>query len=140
MRIAGNAMVGLAALALPADGGAQGIDFGQREFMNSCVQCHGADGKGGGLLAGYLNTPPTDLTQLAKENGGVLPVAHLYEVIDGRAGLEAHGSREMPIWGLRYQREAPAMLGEYAGPEDRDIYVQARILALIEYISALQEE
>jgi hypothetical protein len=39
---------------------------------------------------------------LSKNNNGVFPLNAVYEVIDGRKSIKAHGTREMPIWGLRY--------------------------------------
>jgi hypothetical protein len=91
-------------------------------------------------MAGYLTTSLPDLTVLQRENNGVFPFARLYEVIDGRADIGAHGSREMPAWGDRYNREAPSWLGEIWAPGDRDSFVRGRILALIEYVSTLQED
>ena len=67
------------------------IDFGKREFDANCASCHGISGKGNGPLAAVLTTRPTDLTQLAKRNDGVLPMARLYEVIDG-ANVPLHGT------------------------------------------------
>ncbi len=133
-------LLGAALLALPVAVAAQGTDLGAHEFANSCAGCHGADGTGGGIIAGYLTETPPDLTMLARENGGVLPIADLYAIIDGSAASGVHGSSDMPAWGSRYAARAPHMLGEMYSPADRDAFVQARILALVEYISTLQAE
>jgi hypothetical protein len=85
--------------------------------------------------AGVAPCSAPDLTQLAKNNGGVFPLSRVYEVIGG-AGA-AHGSRDMPIWGQDYKVRA----GEYYMeiPYDPEVYVRTRILALVEYIDRLQQ-
>ncbi len=127
------------ALALPLAAAAQDYEFGQAEFMNSCAQCHGPGGKGDGSIAGMLNIAAPDLTQLQKNNGGVFPVAALYSIIDGSAASGVHGTTEMPAWGSRYAFDAPDQLGWDYSAEDRRIFVRTRILALIEYLSTIQE-
>lgn len=63
---------------------------------------HGSAAKGDGPMADQLGTAPAGLTQLAKKNGGIFPINAVYEKIDGRQEVKAHGSREMPVWGYRY--------------------------------------
>jgi mono/diheme cytochrome c family protein len=112
------------------------MDFGKREYVANCAGCHGATGKGDGIYKPYLNKSPTDLTVLAKKNGGVFPVDYLYQVIDGRKAAEAHGGRDMPIWGADYLAKAS---GDYMDvPYDPELYVRTRVLALIDYVSRLQ--
>jgi mono/diheme cytochrome c family protein len=111
--------------------------FGQYEYMNSCAQCHGADGTGGGPMAGFLTAGLPDLTQLSVGNGGVFPVRRIYEVIEGSQDIGPHGSREMPAWGGRYQAASDGQMGADIGVS-RDVYVRTRILALIEYLDSLQ--
>ena len=138
MRLLNGGVVGL--LALAASSAVVAQDLGQREFMNSCAQCHGPDGSGGGVMAGYLMGTLPDLTTLQKDNGGVFPVARLYAVIEGGDAPGPHGTRDMPAWGDRYNAQAPAMLGEIYSSADQESFVRGRILALIEYISTLQVE
>ena len=127
------------ALAMPFTVAAQDYSFGQAEYMNSCAQCHGPGGKGDGVIAGMLNTSLPDLTQLQKNNAGVFPVAALYGLIDGTDTSGAHGSTDMPAWGMRYSFDAPEMLGWDYSEADRNTFVRTRILALIEYLSTMQE-
>lgn len=132
----------IAAAALLASAGsvlAQDIGIGAREYLNSCAQCHGAEGNGDGYLAGFLNTKAPDLTVLQKENGGVFPVTAIYAIIDGSAGEGVHGG-DMPAWGDRYTYDAYNQLGMEFTREDKEAFVRARILALIEYLSTLQVE
>jgi mono/diheme cytochrome c family protein len=129
-----------AALSISASVMAQEFDLGQQEFMNSCAQCHGADGTGNGVMAGYLVGSLPDLSRLQAENGGVFPVQILYDTIDSGGAVGAHGSSEMPAWGDRYRAKSPEMLGEFWSHTDADRFVRGRVLALIEYISTLQTE
>lgn len=124
------------AIAATAALGQGKIDLGKREFDVYCASCHGLKGTGDGPNTPYLNRKPTDLTKLARANGGVLPVNRLYESIDGTLAVAGHGSRDMPTWGNAYRTRA----AEYCidVPYDPEAFVRARILALSEYISRLQ--
>lgn len=95
----------LCAFAVPfnvTNASAQDIDVGRTEYQSSCASCHGMDGKGKGPLSLELKLTLTDLTALAIKNNGVFPLNAVYEVIDGRKSISAHGTRAMPIWGFRY--------------------------------------
>ena len=131
-----------AAILLAVAGGAmaQDIGIGAREFINSCAQCHGEDGTGNGYLAGFLKAAAPDLTVLQKENGGVFPVSAVYAIIDGTAGAGVHGESDMPAWGDRYQFDAYNQLGMEFTADDREAFIRARILALIEYVASIQVE
>jgi hypothetical protein len=80
-----------------------------------------------------------DITMLQKNNGGVFPVTAVYGVIDGTETSGVHGSRDMPAWGMRYVRDADKVLGMDFTAADSAALARGRILALIEYISTLQE-
>lgn len=112
-------------------------DLGKREFEANCASCHGADGKGNGPLGELLRRSPPDLTQLAKQNQGILPMGRLYDVIDG-SGIPSHGTRDMPIWGREYRIEEAQNLMEARGNYDAAALVRARILTLLEYINRIQ--
>ncbi len=58
-------------------------------------RAHGASGKGDGFYALMLprNITMTNLTELAKKNSGVFPFTLVYETIDGRQQVQAHGTR-----------------------------------------------
>ncbi len=127
-------------IASTSAGVAQDVSIGQREYENNCAVCHGIVGKGDGILAGYLTQQIPDLSVLAKNNGGVFPVARMLDVIDGREAVAAHGLRDMPVWGDEYNAQAMSgRLGEYSAAGDVDAFVKGRVLALVEYISTLQE-
>ena len=127
------ALMGITGLAMAADK----VDFGKREYSNKCAVCHGPAGKGDGPYRALLSLPPTDLTVLARRNNGVYPFDRVAQAVDGRVEVKAHGSEEMPIWGRDYALAA----GEryFDVPYfDTNAYVQARILALAEYVNRLQ--
>jgi len=126
----------LTALALPATALAQAkADFGRGEFEANCAACHGATAKGSGPIADLLKRSPTDLTTLQKRNGGIFPMARVYETIEG-ATVAEHGSRDMPVWGREYSIKAAEYYVDV--PYNQEAFVRARILALAEYLSRVQ--
>jgi hypothetical protein len=86
------------------------------------------------------------LTVLAKNNGGVFPFNSIYEVIDGRKVIIAHGTRDMPIWGNRYMPDpnkaaSPNASQMFVNPSyDPETVVRMRILAVIDYLNRIQEK
>ncbi|SRR5579871_4872113 len=123
------------------------FDIGKSEFQSSCASCHGADGKGKGPVSEQLKVPPPDLTILAKKNNGVFPTNAVYETIYGLRSIPAHGTREMPIWGYRFNPIAslphnidPSYDALDPSRELREVVVRTRILAVIDYLSRIQEK
>jgi mono/diheme cytochrome c family protein len=112
------------------------FDFGKREYDSNCAACHGLKGKGDGPYKPYLTKSPTDLTVLAKNAAGVFPFDRVYNVIDGRLDIRAHGPADMPIWGRDYSLKAAEAYFDV--PYDPEAYVRTRMLALTEYIARLQ--
>lgn len=133
LTVAGVALSGSFAFAQQA----QKTDIGKLEYEAKCAVCHGAGGKGDGPMAGQLRTRPSDLTMLASKNQGVVPVARMFEVIEG-ANVPAHGTREMPVWGREFRIEDAQYLKEARGRYDAAALVRARILALIDYLNRIQ--
>ena len=72
---------------------------GSEMYKAYCASCHGVDGKGNGPAAAALKAKLPDLTQLAKNNGGKFPSAHVAQLVIGDALVAAHGDKDMPVWG-----------------------------------------
>ena len=71
-------------------------------YRDFCAVCHGVDLKGRGPASAVLKIPPTDLTTLARQNGGKFPDLRVLRSIDGQDRslmTLAHGTPDMPIWG-----------------------------------------
>jgi mono/diheme cytochrome c family protein len=109
--------------------------LGITEYELACMACHGVDGRGDGPLAKTLKARPADLTQISKANGGRFPSRKVGEMIDGRAAVAAHGSREMPVWGDRYRAA-----GSGDSPKMVEQRARAQIGALVRYLETLQEK
>jgi mono/diheme cytochrome c family protein len=134
--LAGSAFCAFIGAALAA-GPPPRMDMGKFQYESNCAACHGKAGKGDGPFAGRVDTKGgADITTLSKRNRGTFPINRVYEIIDGRQEIGAHGSREMPIWGLDYQAKALADAGDM--PYDSETFVRVRILALTEYLYRLQ--
>ena len=103
--------------------------LGKHLYRGYCASCHGATATGDGALAEYLTIPPTDLTTLAKANGGEFPMARTLAVIDGRESVKGHGGGEMPAWGEAFQ--------QISGSE-AEVAAKVRQLAL--YLETIQKE
>jgi mono/diheme cytochrome c family protein len=140
-------MVAGVAVGLAGAAQAEDVDIGKSEYLSSCASCHGADGKGKGPVSGQLKVPPSDLTVLAKGNNGVFPTNAVFETMYGSKAVPAHGTREMPIWGERFNpvvnlpHYVDPSYWKMAGPErSPEVVVRARILAVIDYLNRIQQK
>jgi mono/diheme cytochrome c family protein len=138
LRVAGLVLLATSIVGAPP-GAAQDVDLGEREYMDRCAVCHGRTGTGDGPMSRLLTVEVPDLTVLQANNDGVFPFQRVYDTIDGREMVEAHGTREMPVWGRAYGGRADQAMAPF-WPYDREGYIRARILALTEYIHRLQGE
>jgi hypothetical protein len=50
--------------------------------------------------------------------------------------VKGHGTREMPVWGARYEADIARQYGPYGS----EAMVQARILELVRYLQSIQKE
>jgi mono/diheme cytochrome c family protein len=126
---------------------ADDLDVGKSEFQSSCASCHGTDAKGKGPVSDQLRISPPDLTMLAKSNNGVFPTSAVYETINGLKTVPAHGTREMPIWGERFNpiiilpHYVDPSYWKMAGPDQSpEVVVRKRILSVIDYLSRIQQK
>jgi mono/diheme cytochrome c family protein len=98
------ALIGAATMSVPAAARATTqvgrVLQGEQLFKGYCASCHGRTGKGDGPFVQALKTPPADLSLLAQRNGGTFPRERVILLIQqGKPAEEAHGSKEMPVWG-----------------------------------------
>jgi len=106
--------------------GAKGID-GKSLYQEFCAVCHGTDGKGGGPAASALKMPPSDLTQIARRNGGRFPDTKVMSILRGEQPISAHGSADMPTWGKTFNEVSGNMT-----------VAQGRMHALVMYLEEMQ--
>ena len=132
-----------------ASGWAQDPDAGKTEYLAGCAACHGSDGKGKGPLSAELKVAPADLTTIAKRNNGVFPLRAVSETIDGRKAVKSHGTRDMPIWGYQYTPMPPSAASPKSSEPNLQLFydyyrseniIRIRILALVDYLSRIQEK
>ncbi len=122
------------AVASPRIAQADMEQTGEREFRSNCAVCHGIEARGDGPMADLFDPRPPNLTLLSQQNGGVFPFEKVFDSIDGRSEVAAHGSRDMPVWG-----EALQASGDSLGLH-RELLAYGRILALTRYLERLQAE
>ncbi len=105
---------------------------GRAFFAQNCTSCHGTSGRGDGPLSGDLKPKPTDLTLLARSNGGTFPTASAFSYIWGDP-LDNHLIRVMPEFG-------PAMADDLVPVEvDGVLTPTPRALAgLLGYLESIQ--
>ena len=105
------------------------------------VICPWVEGEGHGYVAPALAHPPRDLRHLAERNDVTLQgdVRERHDVlaeriarfIDGREIVTAHGTREMPVWGERFD-------AAHAEGAAREEAVRQRINALVVYLLSIE--
>ena len=77
---------------------------GAELFQRFCASCHGKTAEGDGVVEPVLQIRAPDLTEIAKRHGGQFPDNKIYQIIDGRFPITAHGTRDMPVWGIELWR------------------------------------
>ena len=107
-------------------------DEGAAFFAANCTECHGRTGQGNGPLASGLTPPPTDLTMLARGNGGAFPTARALSYIYGQAD-GGHLARVMPEFGATIPDDmVPLEVDGVLTPTPR------ALVGLFEYLTAIQ--
>jgi hypothetical protein len=89
-------------------------------------------GDGRGPVSRALTFRPADLRELFRRYGTPLDRERLEAVIDGRTEVAAHGDRDMPVWGERF--DLP--------PDDvsRERTITERIAELRAYLESIQQD
>jgi mono/diheme cytochrome c family protein len=125
-------ILGMALAAEPPPTPDEVVRGGYQDFVRYCSACHGIDARGDGPAASALQPPPADLTRIAQRRGGHFPVAEIRASIDGRTGVPAHGRRDMPVWGERFEE----MVG---GGSLGEAVARNKLQRLIEYLQSIQQ-
>lgn len=113
-----------------------GYPAGRGSYVRYCGSCHGDDGKGNGPKAASLTPKPSDLTQLAKKNGGSFPSGRVTGILNGSQAIPAHGSAKHPVWGHAFGAGESAAGGN-PGPQT---VASERIQLIMQYLQTIQEK
>jgi mono/diheme cytochrome c family protein len=124
-------VIHLALLATMVAAPAKAEESEHKTYLHYCSACHGQDGKGDGVVSGFMNPKPSDLTQLAKKAGGKFPFYEVVQIIDGRQTLHAHGDRDMPVWG-------PILRSEEGASDYADAAARGKVVMITEYLASIQ--
>ena len=103
--------------------------YGADLYQFYCSSCHGPRGRGGAPRSSTHPAPP-DLTLMANANGGVFPRDRVRAIITfgpQEKAIGAHGSADMPVWGVIFR-----------GLEPSDAMARIRIENLVTFIETLQ--
>jgi mono/diheme cytochrome c family protein len=104
-------------------------DTGGAVYRTYCASCHGVTARGDGPVASEMNRKPSNLTEMAKRNGGQFPSELAFRAIDGRQPVRGHGGPDMPVWGDVFIRSRDAGDAERA---------KAMIQSLVEFLDSIQ--
>ena len=115
----------LAAYGVFAGSAPQKGTRGEKLYMTYCASCHGTTGKGDGPVAAALRKAPSDLTMIPKENGK-FPAVRVKRFISGDDAIEAHGTRDMPVW------------GNYFKVKHDNATATANVYSLMRYVESIQ--
>jgi len=129
--VAGMLTASIGLFAIPAAAGDFSAYSGAELYHRFCESCHGPHGAGDGPVSGSLKLAVPDLTLIAERHRGAYPDDWVYRVIDGQERIFAHGSRDMPVWGIELWREQGA--DRASGAKTRAV-----IERLVRYLSSLQ--
>ena len=108
------------------------VPSGQELFAKHCSQCHGTGGKGDGSSATSLKVAPTDLTKISQHAGGTFPANRIAEIIRYGGDVEAHGPRDMPVWGKVFSDAGGH--GKIGGA-----YSRRAVVELKKYLESIQQ-
>ncbi|WP_415393579.1 c-type cytochrome [Paracoccus sp. SJTW-4] len=109
-------------------------DTGAADYAQFCASCHGPAGKGDGPAARGLRPPATDLTLLARDNGGSFPRLRVMNRIDGYTMGMSDSS--MPQFGQEL-REGPTVL--FDAGDGVPTPTPARLVALTRHLERMQQ-
>ena len=106
---------------------------GVQLYNRFCASCHGERARGDGPVAKSFRIDVPDLTRITQRHGGTFPAEQIHKIIDGRAVMPPHGSREMPVWGFEFYVQ-----NENAGHPDPQHRTGEIIQRLEDYLRSIQ--
>ena len=137
-------MVGMVVASAASARGASddpAIAQGQKLYGEYCASCHGADGKG----TGKAEAKGSDLTTIAKRNGGKFPFYDVMLQISGRkptgqdqdtslpgSSTAPHGDGKMPSWGQIFAKQ------EGVTALDLQLQTTGKVMLITEYLQSIQ--
>lgn len=130
----------VAALISPAAQAIAASDGARQDFVALCADCHNTDATGSGPLTKNLTKIPPDLTRIRARSHGVFDEKAVYDWILGLKMTEAHGSREMPIWGDWLMDEEVEDSTSLDAAQAAEKEVHRRIMAIVKYLETIQVE
>ena len=116
----------------------QMVQEGAGEFHAWCSRCHGSMGRGNGPFATNLKKKPLDLTELSARNDGKFPVELVRRLVDGRGMPRAHGTPEMPVWGVWFAEQMTSGDLQKKNDPEMQVRVKERIDRIVSYLQAIQ--
>ena len=127
------ALLTASAVITPAT--AQDDEIGAAMYASACASCHGAAGKGDGVIGTLLAEAPPDLTTLSARNDGRFPMLEVIRIIEGESGQDVH-SGPMPPFGELYYRTETELMGE----QGAILGARGRMLSLALYLESIQQQ
>lgn len=115
------------------------LDAAREDYLLLCAECHGPDAKGNGPTAKNLSKIPPDLTKISKRADGMFDERKVLDWILGLNMPDAHGNREMPIWGDWLMDEAVEDSTSLDAADTAAREVEQRVMALVHYLKSVQE-
>lgn len=104
---------------------------GEIYYKSYCAICHGENADGQSEMASILNTPPMDLTSIAKRRGGNFPEDEIARIIATAERTPGHSLGEMPAWWETLKKAEKI--------EDPEL-VRQKIENIVAYLKTLQRE
>ncbi len=104
---------------------------GAQVYTTHCAACHGETGQGNGPVAESIAVNVPNLRLLNARYGAPFPDDAVAGLIDGRNLPDAHGARQMPVWGLVFAATESIVPGAEAPA--------TRIDALLDYLHTIQD-
>ncbi|MDO5647286.1 c-type cytochrome [Paracoccus sp. (in: a-proteobacteria)] len=105
---------------------------GAQDYADYCAACHGASGRGDGPAGRGMTPRPSDLTLIARNQGGVFPMTSVMGHIDGYT----MGRSASPMPEFAELLDGPSVM--YDDGSGKRVPTPARLIALADYLRQIQ--